>query len=572
MFKGCTSFNQEVGNWNIISNDGLVDISSLFEGCTSFNQDLSNWDTSRIQSMSSLFSGCTSFNQNLSSWDLSMLNTISSMFKGCTSFNQDVGNWINWINLIYFNIVNTSSMFEGCTSFNQDLSEWNVENIIDMSSMFKGCTSFNQNLSSWNVSQVTNMSSMFEGCTSFNQNLSSLNVSQVTNMSSMFKNATAFNSPIFKVKSNVIIEHMFDGANICHLQLSNYITNALQNVNMSGGNTLTVDDTRNWTTSDEYRLYRMNTDGTVNLDYPISEPVVKDNNTFRFTECALGGTIALVNNVTNTTVYCIIPDQELTIQKSKKTLSLTRNWIDCSLYDLTVSISRSSVSIPITISCNENVIIINLPVLSVGRYTLKIYRSEKAKTITRTAREVPTLMESLIINITADPSVCFKEGTKILTNKGYVPIETLRKGTLIKTLHGYRSLDMMGKSRIEHGANATRIVEQLYKCSKATHPVFEDLILTGNHAILVDEPQSNKDRVDGKYKLHACLDKNAAVYEVPGLHTIYHLALESKNEYANYGIYANGILVESCSKYMLQKTMTEVTTNFSLAKIINAIK
>jgi hypothetical protein len=44
-----------------------------------------------------------------------------------------------------------------------------------------------------------------------------------------------------------------------------------------------------------------------------------------------------------------------------------------------------------------------------------------------------------------------------------------------------------------------------------------------------------------------------SVYEVIGNYTIYHLALEHVDYYMNYGIYANGLLVESCSKRYLKE-------------------
>ena len=45
----------------------------------------------------------------------------------------------------------------------------------------------------------------------------------------------------------------------------------------------------------------------------------------------------------------------------------------------------------------------------------------------------------------------------------------------------------------------------------------------------------------------------AKVYEVPGEYTIYHVALENEDNYMNYGIYANGLLVETCSKRYLKE-------------------
>jgi hypothetical protein len=58
---------------------------------------------------------------------------------------------------------------------------------------------------------------------------------------------------------------------------------------------------------------------------------------------------------------------------------------------------------------------------------------------------------------------------------------------------------------------------------------------------------------DNKYRLPAAADERASVYEVPGNYMIYHLALESEDYYINYGIYANGLLVETCSQRYLKE-------------------
>jgi hypothetical protein len=51
--------------------------------------------------------------------------------------------------------------------------------------------------------------------------------------------------------------------------------------------------------------------------------------------------------------------------------------------------------------------------------------------------------------------------------------------------------------------------------------------------------------------LPACVDERAVVYDNEAPFTIYHIALENDNYYNNYGIYANGLLVETCSKRYL---------------------
>jgi len=113
--------------------------------------------------------------------------------------------------------------------------------------------------------------------------------------------------------------------------------------------------------------------------------------------------------------------------------------------------------------------------------------------------------------------------------------------------------------------NENRFVDRLYLCSKDKYPELnEDLVVTGCHAILVDsfkEGQREKTMekfgrvfvTDQKYRLIACFDDRATPYCIKGEFNIYHVALENENYYSNYGIYANGLLVESCSKRYLKE-------------------
>jgi hypothetical protein len=173
----------------------------------------------------------------------------------------------------------------------------------------------------------------------------------------------------------------------------------------------------------------------------------------------------------------------------------------------------------------------------------------------------------LIVLIIIPSPPCFKADTKLLTLNGYVQVQDLRKGDLIKTLqNGYKPIEMIGKRNIFHYASPQRIKDQLYKCTPANYPeLFEDLVITGCHAILVDnfKDEQEKEKVfnlykdiyvtEGKYRLPACLDDRSSVYEISDNFTIYHLALENDNYYSNYGIYANGLIVETCSKRYLRE-------------------
>lgn len=163
---------------------------------------------------------------------------------------------------------------------------------------------------------------------------------------------------------------------------------------------------------------------------------------------------------------------------------------------------------------------------------------------------------------------CFKEGTKILTDKGYIPIENLKIDDLVLTYkYEYKAIKIIGNSKINHPAiQNNRIKNQLYVYKKEKNPeLIEDLVITGGHSILLDRlsdndffknnPMFGKEiyMIDNKYRLLSCIDENADVFEEPGIYNIYHLSLESEDENQAYGIYANGLLLESCSAEFLKK-------------------
>jgi hypothetical protein len=161
---------------------------------------------------------------------------------------------------------------------------------------------------------------------------------------------------------------------------------------------------------------------------------------------------------------------------------------------------------------------------------------------------------------------CFKSGTKILTDMGYLPIEKLKIGTLIKTrCDGLVPIALIGKRDLHHPADSKRIKDQLYVCPRDAYPeLWQDLIITGCHSILIEEFEEGEREetakmmgdiylTDDRYRLPACIDKRTRIYDKKGTYTIYHIALENKDYYMNYGIYANGLLVESCSQRYLRE-------------------
>jgi hypothetical protein len=170
------------------------------------------------------------------------------------------------------------------------------------------------------------------------------------------------------------------------------------------------------------------------------------------------------------------------------------------------------------------------------------------------------ISDPMVINAT-----CFLEGTKILAMGGrnwvkYIPIEKLKPGMRVKTLSsGFVPIKYIGYSILYNPGLATRVRDQLFVCKKSMYPELrEDLVLTGNHSILVDTiTDEEREQItetlgdiyvtEKKYRLPAFNDKRAEPYDKRGNFRIWNLALENDNYYMNYGIYANGLLVETTS-------------------------
>jgi len=163
---------------------------------------------------------------------------------------------------------------------------------------------------------------------------------------------------------------------------------------------------------------------------------------------------------------------------------------------------------------------------------------------------------------------CFLEGSKILRldpiggQESYVPVEHLKQGDLIQTSHsGHKAIVIIGRKTIENSPESD-IKNRLYRIKKQEQ-MTEDLVLTGEHCTLhthlSEEKLAAVEKYMGRiyitesayYRVPAHLDERFEPYPNEGPATIWHFALEHDNPFANYGVFANGLLVESSSiRYM----------------------
>jgi len=152
------------------------------------------------------------------------------------------------------------------------------------------------------------------------------------------------------------------------------------------------------------------------------------------------------------------------------------------------------------------------------------------------------------ITITPLNVSCFAGNTLIMTSDGPVVITDLAVGSFIPTLaSGNKKVISVGK-RVVKGYSF-----QMYGYGDC------GLEVTGKHSVLVDELTDEQrelipsiigslKQTEGKWLLPACLDDDTYKISLYGDIPLYHVVLENDDDDANYGILANGMWVESCSK------------------------
>tara|TARA_B100001287_G_scaffold276858_1_gene290206 strand:+ start:9555 stop:12863 length:3309 start_codon:yes stop_codon:yes gene_type:complete len=151
---------------------------------------------------------------------------------------------------------------------------------------------------------------------------------------------------------------------------------------------------------------------------------------------------------------------------------------------------------------------------------------------------------------------CFDKSTKILCKVGdsdqYVSICKLKEGDLVKTYkHGYRAIQKIKTSTQMFNMGGDYKHSMFRMVQKGD--MIDDLLVTGRHGILLNDLSSHITKssrnkpslrmIDDKCLLTAAYCNQFIPETDVKEYTIYHLALQG--EQRRYGIYANGVLMET---------------------------
>jgi hypothetical protein len=145
---------------------------------------------------------------------------------------------------------------------------------------------------------------------------------------------------------------------------------------------------------------------------------------------------------------------------------------------------------------------------------------------------------------------CFNKGTQILCivddKESYIPIENIVAGTMVKTYkHGAKSVKCIGHGQFINDVATPK--NCMYKMEK-TESMTDDLLLTGGHAILVDEaPKGLKFMIDDKFLSFVENNKSFAQLTNDQPYTYYNFCMEGDSN-VRYGVWANGVLCETPSE------------------------
>ena len=473
-------------------------------------------------------------------------------------------------NIASFNLTGYNSLGNTFTDYNGIIYNYSYDNnnyYYYFSEQFQntiGNNAFNSTYNNRFINLIfftisDNVNSIGDDAFNFCRNLSSINIPYgVTDIgSSAFSNCNNLSSITIPNTVTTIGIYVFENSGLSNITIENSIIGSSMFSSCGNLSSVTIPNTVTTIGNDAFAY-----SGLSNIT--IENSII---GSYMFSGCSNLSSITIPNTVTSigNNAFSGSGLSNITIENS---IIGSRMFSGCSnLSSITIPNTVTSIGNSAFSQCNNLTSVTfnstNIPTLDGNVFTNSSINSTAYVPYGTSQINIDNLITNGIQNVVVESSPllpCFLINSTILTDKGYKFIEELRKGDLIKTLkNGYLPIVLIGKSPIYNSGDSNRIKNRLYTLSKDKYKdLTEDLVLTGCHSLLVDtireyqflEMGGEEKRLyvtDDKLRLFTYLDKNSEPYSKKGTFTIYHLALENDNYIGNYGIWANGLLVESCS-------------------------
>ena len=65
----------------------VTNMNHMFKGASTFSQDLSSWNTASVTNMNGMFGRTTNFNGDISTWNVSKVTNMSVIFEDASAFS-----------------------------------------------------------------------------------------------------------------------------------------------------------------------------------------------------------------------------------------------------------------------------------------------------------------------------------------------------------------------------------------------------------------------------------------------------------------------------------------------------
>ena len=466
--------------------------------------------------------------------------------------------------------------------FNDDISSWNVSNVTSMKGMFYTAVVFNTDISSWDVSAVTDMYYMFFYAREFNQNITNWNTTSVTDFTNMFNNATLmianqgapktpdqsyFNqvglTPITQANIQTAVDAWVadpTAAEATYGHIRDWDTSSVTDMSeLFSGKTTFNDDISGWDVSNVTSMGAMFYNATA-FNQPIgSWDVSKVDNmggmfytAQTFNQPIGNWNVSKVDSMYGMFYNAEIFNQDISGWDVSDVTNMRQMFNNAESFTNDIKDwNTSNVTDMSEMFDGATLFKIDLARWVVGGSTIltNMFRGSRMGTSGDSAPNQDTPPLSYF-----NQAPCFNQDTLILCPTGNICVKDLKEGDEVVSTSGIKKI-LRIDSKTRQFNNTNNVSNTMYRMKK-TDDMTHDLLVTGGHAILLDNAESyyhgrselfpEDKKVDGKYPIIAGMYHKFEKETEPKEHTIYHIAIDGDQN--RYGLFANGVLMESWDK------------------------